>query len=167
MTLQKTLNGKLAKLKEGYILDTATGKIVDGRKPEEHVRQEYEKILHDDYGYDYEQMDINVTIKRGSKKTKKAKKDFADIVIYKTTDKNKRDQFKDILGIVETKRPEREDGVRQLMSYMSATSCLWGVWTNGNEIEYLYKDPETGEVKRNFVYQIPSKGQIFETCKKS
>lgn len=39
-----------------------------------------------------------------------------------------------------TKRPNKEAGVRQLMSYMSASSCKWGIWTNGNEIRYLYKD---------------------------
>ena len=34
-------------LKQGYINDFATGKPVDARKPEEKVRQEYEKILHE------------------------------------------------------------------------------------------------------------------------
>ncbi|HEC88376.1 MAG TPA: hypothetical protein ENI52_03575 [Thermoplasmata archaeon] len=158
---QKTIEGEFVKLKEGYILDAATGKPVDGRNPEEEVRQEYEKILHENYAYDYKQMDINVQIRRGAKK-QKGKIDYADIVIYKTTDKSKRDQHRDVLGIVETKRPNKREGIRQLMSYMSATSCSWGVWTNGKEIEYLYKDLETGEIKRDFIYQIPSKGETFE-----
>lgn len=161
MEKQKTLNGKIAELKEGYILDAATGKPVDGRKPEERIRQEYEEILHDNYGYDYEQMDINVKIQRGTKKSK-GETDYADIVLYKTTDKTKRDQNRDILGIVETKRPNREDGRRQLSTYMSAASSEWGIWTNGTEIEYLYKDPKTGEIKRNYIFQIPSKGETFE-----
>jgi len=49
------------------------------------------------------------------------------------------------------------------MSYMTASSCLWGVWTNGNEIEYLYKNPETGEIKREYIFQIPKKGETIET----
>lgn len=152
----------MTELREGYVKDLATGKPVDIRKPEEPVRQEYEKILNEDYGYEFAQMDIEVFIQRGSRKKPKDNRDRADIVIYKTTSETKRDQNSDILGIVETKRPEREDGVGQLETYMSATSAQWGVWTNGREIEYLYRDVDTGSIKRNFVFQIPSKGQSFE-----
>jgi len=55
------------KLKEGYITDLATGKPVDIRKPEETVRQEYEIILNENYNYDFNQLDIEVFIQRGSK----------------------------------------------------------------------------------------------------
>lgn len=149
-------------LKEGYILDKATGKPVDIRKPEEEVRQEYEAILHDNYGYDFAQMDIEVPIQRGEQHSKKNKNERADIVIYKTTDKTKRDQSRDILGIVETKKPTKKEGLEQLESYMSATCCLWGVWTNGEEIEYIYKNPKNGELKIDYIFQIPSKGETFE-----
>lgn len=151
-------------LKEGYIFDLATSKPVDIRKPEEAVRQEYEKILHENYDYDFEQLDIEVNIQRGEINNKKNKEDKerADIVIYKTADKTKRSQNKDILGIVETKKPTKKEGIKQLMSYMSATSCLWGVWTNGAEIEFVYKDPKTGESKTDYIFQIPSKGETFE-----
>ncbi len=149
-------------LKDGYILDKATGKPVDFRKPEEAVRQEYEVILRENYDFSYEQIDIEVPIQRGEKNNKKNKDESADIVIYKTTNNTKREQNKDILGIVETKRPNKKDGIRQLMSYMSATCCLWGVWTNGEEIEYVYRNPETGELKQDYVFQIPSSGETFE-----
>lgn len=149
-------------LKDGYIKDVATGKPVDGRKPEEKVRQEYEKALRNDYDYVYEQMDIEVPIQRGEKNSIKNKNERADIVIYKMADKAHRTQNADILGIVETKRPTRREGVKQLMSYMSASSAQWGVWTNGTEIEYLYRDPKNGDIKRDFVYQIPKNGERFE-----
>ena len=42
--------------------DFATGKVVDLGKPEESVRQEFEKYLHQDYGYDTAQMDIEVPV---------------------------------------------------------------------------------------------------------
>ncbi len=153
---------KLVVLKEGYIPDLATGKPVDIKKPEESVRQEYEKVLHDDYDYNFEQIDIEVPIQRGEKNSKKNKNERADIVIYKTTDKSKRDQSRDILGIVETKKPTKREGITQLKSYMTATSCLWGVWTNGEEIEYVYKDVKSGEVKTDYIFQIPSNGESFE-----
>jgi len=149
-------------LKDGYVYDLATKKPVDLRKPEEKIRQEYEKILNEDYGYAFEQMDIEVPINRGSSSKPKNDIDYADIVIYKSNDDKKRDQYSDIIGIVETKRPERRDGIKQLMSYMSAASSQWGVWTNGQEIEYLYKDLKTGEIKRDFIFQIPAKGESFE-----
>ncbi len=149
-------------LKEGYVKDLATGKPVDLRKPEEKVRQDYERVLYEDYDYDYGIIEIEVPIQRGEKHSKKNKCERADIVVYQTKDKNKRNQNEDILGIVETKRPTRKEGVKQLMSYMSATSCYWGVWTNGKEIEYVYRNSVTGEIKRNFVYQIPKKGERFE-----
>jgi type I restriction enzyme M protein len=159
--VQKNLQGELIPLKEGYIYDYATGKPVDIRKPEEPVRQDYEKILVEDYGYDKEQMDIEVFIQRGSKTKPKNYPDRADIVVYKTSEKNKRDQNNDILGIVETKRPNRDEGIRQLQSYVSASSAQWGVWTNGKDIEYVYHNFRTGDVKTHFIYQIPNKGENF------
>lgn len=149
-------------LKEGFIRDTATGKPVDGRKPEEAVRQAYEKELYNDYGYDYAQMDIEVRIQRGEKNNRKNEKEKADLVVYHTANPSRRAQHEDILGIIEIKRPTRKEGVRQLISYMSATSCKWGVWTNGKEIEYLYRHPVTGIIKRDFIFQIPKNGESFE-----
>jgi type I restriction enzyme M protein len=148
-------------LQEGFELDKITGKPVDIRKPEEKVRQEYEEILHKDYEYSYSQMDIEVAIQRGEQHSVK-NKERADIVVYKTTDIDRRNIHEDVLGIVETKKPTRKEGVKQLESYMSATSAQWGVWTNGDEIEYLYRNPISGEIKRNFVYQIPKNGEKFE-----
>lgn len=148
-------------LKEGYIADYATQKPVDLRKPEEKVRQGYEKELDEDYGYDRNLMDIEVHIQRGEKNSAK-NKERADIVIYSSSDKTKRDQSRDIVGIIETKRPTRKDGVKQLMSYMSATSALWGVWTNGSDIEYLYRDPKSGKIREQYVFQIPKFGETFE-----
>ena len=127
--------------REGLKKDRATGKLVDLNKPEEKVRQDYEAILYNDYDYPYTHMDIEVSIQRGEKNNIKNKSEKSDIVIYKTADSNKRDQNEHILGIIELKRPSRKDGVKQLMSYMTATSASWGVWTNGKEIEYIYKNP--------------------------
>ena len=112
------MNEQQVPLKEGYAYDRATGKPVDIRKPEEKVRQDYEKFLYEDYDYQYNQIDIEVKIQRGEKHSIKNEKEKADIVIYKTTNSQKRDQNKDILGIVETKRPTRKEGIKQLMSYI-------------------------------------------------
>lgn len=157
---------EIIELKEGFIVDLATGKKVDFRKPEEKIRQEYEKILLEDYDYKKEQIEIEVGIQRGEKNSKKNKEERADIVIYKTDNNKKRNQNEDVLGIVELKRPNRKEGVKQLMSYMTASSCIWGVWTNGDEIEYLYKNPETGEIKREYIFNIPKRGEDLDNLGK-
>ena len=138
-------------------LDWATGKSVDLGKPEEQVRQDFEKVLHQDHGWPKEYMDIEVTIQRGSSNREKA-----DLVIYESDDVAKRDQSCDIYGIVEFKRPDRDDGVKQLTSYMTATSSIWGVWTNGREIEFLYRDPATGKINKDVLFQVPHFEQPIE-----
>ena len=134
--------------------DFATGKPVDLSKPEEKVRQEYERILVESYGYPKEELDIEVQIPRGSGYFA----DRADIVIY--ADAVGRDPARDVLGIVETKRPTRKDGIKQIKSYMTATSATWGVWTNGDDIAYLYRDG--ARVLDDYLNNIPAKGQSVD-----
>ncbi len=136
------------------INDFATGKTVDITKPEEKIRQEYEQILVESYGYPKQVLDIEVQIPRGAGYYP----DKADIVIYE--DNTGRDPAQHIAGIVETKRPARKDGIKQLKSYMTATSALWGVWTNGDDIVYLYRDGR--KVKDNYLNNIPAYGQSVE-----
>ena len=138
--------------------DFATGKPLTNPGPEEDVRQSYERTLHFDYGHALEQMDIEVRIWRGSK----APRDAADIVIYRSGNVLERDQNKDIIGIIETKRPNRRNGLRQLKTYMSASSAVWGVWTNGRDIAYVYHDPTTGALLDDYIFDIPHSGETVE-----
>ena len=149
-------------MKEGWGKDYPTGKPVDIRKPEEQVRQNYERTLHWDFGYDTARLDIEVRIQRGEKSGRRNSRDRADIVIYRTADPLQRDQFRDILGIIETKRPNRNEGLQQLMSYMTASSALWGVWTNADTIEHVYREPVTGTLKTDYIFDIPRSGETVE-----
>ena len=128
--------------------DYATGKLVDFGKPEEQVRQEYERILHDDFGYPKECMDIEVPIPMGISKK------ICDIAVYDNADK------RNIIGIVETKSPKQTEGDEQLKSYMSATpTCRWGVWTNSNDIKCAERRIKTGEIKFDPAFSIPKYGE--------
>ena len=130
--------------------DFSTGKPVDYSKPEEKVRQDFERFLHGDYGYPKNCMDIEVEIQMGSSKKK------CDIALY--SNKGKRH----IVGIIETKSPSVKDGraKKQLMSYMSATStCWWGAWTNGEEFEIARKDKDSQKINMDPAYSIPKFGQ--------
>ncbi len=134
------------------IKDFATGRLVKV-SPEEEVRQEYEQVLVESYGYKKSEMDIEVPIPRGTGYFP----DRADIVVFQSS--SGRDPAKDIVGIVETKRPERQDGLSQLKSYMTATSALWGVWTNGDDIAYVCRPPGQSQVVDNYINDIPVRGQ--------
>ena len=135
--------------------DFATGKSVDLSKPEEQVRQEYERVLVESYDYRKNELDIEVLIPRGTGYFP----DKADIVIYRSS--TGRDPARDVWGIVETKRPERADGLAQLKSYMTATSAVWAVWTNGSDIEYLFKDTGQNAVLEDYLYNIPARRQTI------
>ena len=149
-------------LRDGWGYDYATGKALDMRKPEERVRQDYERSLHLDYGYDLARMDIEVHIQRGERTGKRNALERADIVVYRTANPRERNQFSDVGGVVETKRPNRADGVRQLLSYMTATSAQWGVWLNGVDIEHVYRDPISGEPRVGVIFDIPRSGESVE-----
>jgi len=129
--------------------DFATGKRVDLAKPEEAVRQDYERILHHDLGYPKSCIDINVAIQMG-RQTK-----FSDIVVYDDA------ESRNIIGIVETKAPGESGGREQLKSYMSATStCRWGVWTNGDELEFRTRDLQSGKITHNPSFAAPRYGVL-------
>ena len=136
------------------VKDYATGKAVR-QGPEESVRQDFEVLLVENYGYPKRLLDIEVPIPRGAKRNY----DRADIVIYGA---NGRDPAKDILGIVEVKRPGSGDGKAQLKSYMTATSAKWGVWTNGDTIEYYCKPLGSSSVHEDEIHDLPAYQQRLE-----
>ena len=131
------------------IKDFATGKEVDISRPEEKVRQEFEQILYTDYFYDKNRMDTEVPVQIGSSKKR------ADIVLYKN--ETGRKQYEDVIAIVEVKQKSRRDGIEQLSTYMQATSALFGVWTNGDEIVYLCK--KDNEIRDDLLINIPKQGE--------
>lgn len=124
-------------------------------RPEEVVRQDFIRILIDDYGYRESEIEKEFPIPRGS-----SNKDRADIAVFKSA--NKRDPARDLVGIVETKRPDERSGLAQLKSYMTATSAVWGVWTNGESIEYLCKPKGESAVLSDLLNNIPVRGQRLE-----
>ena len=98
--------------------------------PEEVVRQLYLMVLHIDYEYPFERMELEYGVVFGREKKR------ADIVIF---DKDK-PTYPYI--IAEIKKPKLKDGKDQLKSYCNATGAPIAVWTNGGSISYYNrKDP--------------------------
>lgn len=123
-------------MKDNIIKDYLTGKEIDiTHKPEEIVRQNYLRVLHEEYGYPKECMAKEIPIKNGSSEvcdvvTGKPKR--ADIVIYKDSSQ----KYDEIYIIVECKQSEINDGEAQAKSYGNCTTASIVVWTNGEDIKY-------------------------------
>ena len=113
------------------------------------------RILIDDYGYPESELEVEVTIPRGARN-----RDRADIGVFKDADG--RDPARDLVGIVETKKPDERGGLAQLKSYMTATSAVWGVWTNGQSIEYLCKPQGESAIHGGLLNNIPIRGQRLQ-----
>jgi len=128
----KSIKGKVKaepEEKKGYVRDFITGQWLKSN-PEEGPRQIMLKRLVEEYGYDKNDIEIEVKIKKGSQLIGPA-----DIVIFQ---KNKPHNQDYIEIIVECKKPERRDGITQLKTYMAPTkSVKYGVWFNGKDIVYL------------------------------
>lgn len=158
---------------EEKITDFVTGKTLRNT-PEEQVRQTYEKRLVEEYGYSKDQIEIEFTVQKGSKRIGPA-----DIVVFRDP---RRKVQEGIWIIVETKRKERSDGIDQLKTYLSpCKGAKYGVWFNGKEIAYVEVLDEPPYFEE--VLKIPKKGEttirlplkkelkpatelksVFETC---
>ncbi len=98
-------------------------------KPEEAIRQLYLMKLMEEYGYEMKYMKVEHPVKIGGGKSKSA-----DIVIFE------KERPTQPYIIVELKRPKVMEGKKQLESYCKNEGASIGVWTNGNEIEYFFKE---------------------------
>ena len=109
--------------------------------PEEFVRQEYINTLLNIYNYPKENIQLEFPIKIGSA-TK-----YADIAIFNSKIKSQ----DNVYLVVETKKKKETEGKEQLLSYVSATTANFGIWTNGEKIKYINKEEGTP----NKVNEIP------------
>ena len=128
--------------------------------PEEKVRQEVLKKIHNEYGYPKDLIDVEYPIQRGSKKKQT---EAADIVIFN----NKKKAQNNIFIIIETKAPSVKKFDDQLLSYVTATTASWCSWTNGSDWLYFKTNIGTSKVtKFNEVWDIPHYQQKLGSLKK-
>lgn len=119
---------------DGKVIDFIDGKLRNDT-PEEYVRQNIEKRLVREHKYDRKQIEVEFTIKMGSRKKR------ADIVIFPNGVPH-RQEFAKIIIECKSEKIEptnKNEGVEQLKSYMAAsTNCEWGMWTNG-KVKSVYR----------------------------
>lgn len=111
--------------------------------PEEIIRQLYLLKLHKEYNYSYSNMLLEVDVVMGSFSKK------ADIIIYDSPTKKDKEN---IVLIVEIKKPKEDltKGIGQLESYISALPTKLGVWTDGNEENVRYRNPDNKDKFERF-----------------
>ena len=136
----------------GYVIDFITGKKLK-RTKEEPVRQKIEHMLVEDYGFPKEQMDIEFAIQRGSNRNNEK----ADIVVF--NDDKKQDQAH-IHLVVETEHPGVEFD-NQVISYATATTAQFCIWSNGESTLFFYRDPRN-PIAFEQIPEIPRNGETIQ-----
>lgn len=138
--------------------DYATGKIIKNN-PEEQYRQEFEHILIDELGYPKENIDIEVSIQRGSKRN--AEK--ADIVVYNSNDHRQENAY----IVIEIETPKKTYDL-QALSYVTATTAPYSVWYAGMERNskgpfYHYRNMSESPTVFQLIPTLPRYGETEET----
>lgn len=143
--------------KEGYVKDPVSGKLVKITPERVEAKLVFAERLINEYGYSKEQIQTfpEFYIQKGSTKIGPA-----DIVVFKDSKKT----FDNVYLIVETKRKDKKDGIKQLKSYIDPTPAEGGVWFNGSEIVYVraIRKPPSYTPELVEWRNIPKKGQSWE-----
>lgn len=132
-------------VEQGKILDYIDGKTQRRETPEEYVRQEIAKSLVREYGYAKADIEVEFTIRIGTRKPR------ADLVVFPPNEEHVQQNAR---IIVECKAPsvksaDKKDGVGQLHSYMAACpNVTYGMWTNGLERFCFRRIEKKGQGKR-------------------
>lgn len=117
--------------------------------PEEIIRQLWLYKLLNYYDYPLDKIEVEKEIVFGTQIKEKA----ADIVVYQDDGKTPR-------IIIECKKPDRDDGIDQLKSYLNAEGAVIGVWSNGGERVILYR-PYPKEFEDTLT-DIPKRDQTID-----
>jgi len=143
--------------KEGYVKDPVSGRLVKITPERVEAKIVFAQRLLSEYGYSKDQIQTfpEFYIQKGSTKIGPA-----DIVVFKDTKKT----FDNIYLIVETKRKDKKDGIKQLKSYIDPTPAEGGVWFNGIEIAYVraIRKPPSYTPELVEWRNIPKNGQSWE-----
>jgi type I restriction enzyme M protein len=128
--LEASIFEKELKSGKAYYVNCLVRKKAIKLTPEEIVRQLFLMMLHFDYNYPYNNMEIEFTVHFGRERKR------ADIVIM--------DKVEPTVPyiVIEVKKPKLKDGKEQLRSYCNSTGASMAIWSNGAKtIAFHRKDP--------------------------
>lgn len=131
--------------------------------PEEKVRQEYVLILHQHYGFSFDQMDQEVSVSRSKRGTGRAR---ADVVVWRST-KDKVDNKKPFI-VIECKAQQvgiREEDYFQGFNYASYIKAKFFVTTNLKETKFFRVSDDDQAEHFEEIVDIPNAQDILSEKK--
>ena len=134
----------------GYLFDYISGKQVKATPEEKEAVQVFARRLVEDFGYDKNQIITHPQYRVSRSPSDEAKSYPIDIAVF--SDKKKTEES--LFLIIECKEPKRDDGIRQLKTYLDLCPATLGAWFNGESHCYLQKF--TGRKGTNDYREIPS-----------
>jgi len=143
-------------VRQGKVLDFIDGRTQRDETPEEYVRQEIAKSLVREYGYSKRDVNVEFTLRLGSRKPR------ADLVIFPDSAAH---QQGNAFIIVEckaaaVKSSDRKEGVGQLLSYIAACENVrYGMWTNGIERFCYRRVFKSGKAETEEIPDLPEFGR--------
>ena len=149
--LEASIFEKELKSGKAYYVNCLVRKKAIKLTPEEIVRQLFLMMLHFDYNYPYNNMEIEFTVHFGRERKR------ADIVIMDKVDGTVP------YIVIEVKKPKLKDGKEQLRSYCNSTGASMAIWSNGEKpIAFHRKDPNYFEEITNFPAYEQSLKDVLE-----
>ncbi|WP_232686497.1 restriction endonuclease subunit M [Halobacterium zhouii] len=152
MGVQSDLTGD-AQIPEDKIFCKVTDSLRSDNEHERNRRRLSEE-LHGEYGYTYDQMDIEYTVKAGSESRD------VDLVVFDQEGTRRQEDIRVVAEIEpeETAPDDPDHGVGQAKSYMRLAPAEFGIWYNGEEHFYFHQaDGKITEVK-----DVPPHGATLE-----
>lgn len=143
---------------KGVINDFISGEQVKATPEEIEATQVFSKKLVEDFGYQKAQIQTRPQFRIKASPSGDEKYPV-DIAVFHDTSKD----YGNLYMIVECKRKNRTDGLKQLKIYMGLSSAQIGIWFNGEQHIYLQKILDAqGKVTYRELPNIPKKDQRIE-----
>lgn len=140
------------------VIDFVSGEAVRASPEEIEATQVFSRKLVEDFGYDKKQIQTRPQFKI-KQSPSGIEKYPIDIAVF--NDENK--DYDNLYLVVECKRKNRTDGLKQLKIYLGLSSAQIGVWFNGEQHVYLQKVLDSqGRVSYRELPNIPKRGQRVE-----
>lgn len=144
--------------RDGYITDFVSGLQVRTTPEEIEAVQVFSKQLVEVYGYSRTYIQTRPQWRVKVRPSDKKKEYPVDIAIF-SGEKHNDDNIE---IIVECKTKNRKDGRGQLEDYLRFSRARIGVWFNGNERIFLYKNEKEGKIEFTELPNIPRFGERVE-----
>lgn len=148
-----------AESRDGQIKDFVSGHWVKETPEEVEAVQIFSRRLVEDFDYPKSHIQTRPQFRVRKRPSDEKKSYPVDIAVFTSSEHIEDDVF----IIVECKKKNRKDGIKQLKLYLDMSSCEIGVWFNGQEHAYLRKiHHKDGRRTYEELPNIPRYGQRIE-----